>query len=98
MIFYQKSFAQGLSFSSFAALSGNSPQGGRGTSANEGEIPSQRVFHLFQALVPDAVLDKLQSAQALHFFSAEEVATTKGGTCKGHTADGALIGDNIFTV
>lgn len=69
---------------------------GKSTSARETDIPSRRLFYLFDLIVTPAILTKFEASPAVAMLNEEEVATTDGGTQKGLTSDGAAIGDNIF--
>lgn len=70
--------------------------GGAGTSAREGEVPTRRIFNLFELVVPAAIFEKIVACPAIKILTAEEIATTCGGASKGQAADGAELGDNLI--
>jgi hypothetical protein len=71
---------------------------GQGTSARGTDLPSRRLFNVFEMIVTPAVLEKMRNAPAVTMFTEEEVATTNGGRTKGEAHDGTAIADNIFLV
>lgn len=70
--------------------------GATGTSAREGEIPTRRIFNLFEIVVPKAIFEKIAACPAVKILTPQEIATTRGGASKGRAADGAELGDNLI--
>jgi hypothetical protein len=70
---------------------------GLGTSARERfDIPTRRLFHFFEMVVPEAVFLSMSVHPAIRLLTEEELATTKGGSQKGTTNDGVALADNLF--
>lgn len=69
---------------------------GPGTSAREGEIPTRRIFNVFEIVVPAVIFEKMAACPAIKILTSEEIATTCGGAGKGRAADGAELGDNLI--
>lgn len=73
--------------------------GGMGTSARAGnEMATRRLFNLFELEISPWQLATLRAHPAIQIFSNEELASTEGGRCKGLTADGAVLADNLFVI
>jgi hypothetical protein len=71
------------------------PEGGTTSARERAEMPTRRLFHLFEISVPVDVSAKLLRHPSVRIFTREELATTNGGRAKGTTHDGFAIADNI---
>lgn len=60
------------------------------------EAPSRRLFYIYAMKAPREIIEKMRQSPAIKFLTPEEIATTKGGTCKGTTLDGKAIADNVY--
>lgn len=68
-----------------------------GTSTLEVEgTPSRRLFHLFDMVAPQAIIEKMRESEGIRFLTFDEVMTTEGGAHKGQTSDGITLADNIL--
>lgn len=73
------------------------PESGKGTSEREVEnMPTFRLFRLYDIVTRQAVVDQFLKSPLVRVLTEEDLATTKGGACKGKTADGTEIADNLF--
>jgi hypothetical protein len=73
----------------------NTKQGG---SMNTSGSVTARLFFVYNMLVTPKIFDKIKSHESMRILTAEEVATTEGGSKTGYTSDGAVIGDNLFLI
>lgn len=60
------------------------------------EAPSRRLFFIFSMTVSRVLFEKITKSPAVRVLTPEEVASTKGGLCKGQTADGKAIANNVY--
>lgn len=60
------------------------------------DMPTRRLFRIFELVMPNELFEKLQLSWAVRFFSDEELRTTDGGSQAGRTNDGFLIQNNLF--
>ncbi len=75
------------------------PDDGVGTSSQAlTDVVSRRIFICWGLIVSPAIRAKLESSDMVELLTEEEVATTKGGRCKGISAKGSKLGDNLFGV
>lgn len=72
------------------------PKSSGGVSSRENEMHTRRIFNVFELLVPQTILEKLQAAKPVKFLTIDEVATTNGGRNAGRAEDGSILGDNLF--
>lgn len=70
------------------------------TSERETGTPSERIFHLFELEVPEAIFQKMQESESLRVLSEEDIdainVATKDGKAAARLPDGAIIVENIF--
>lgn len=72
------------------------PPEGEGTSAREKQgMPTRRLFHLFDLLMPEDVYSRMRMHESVFFLTPTDLATTGGGTRKGRHDDQTEIADNI---
>lgn len=74
------------------------PADGIGTSARAavGAVPTRRFFRRYMLMLPGDLYFAAVTRGTIRLLSADEVATTEGGSRKGTTCDGVGIADNIF--
>lgn len=73
------------------------PETGTGTSLRERpDMPTRRLFRIYTLYAPEAVVKKIVQSPAVRVLTLEELATTVGGSRKGHTYDGIELADNLF--
>lgn len=62
-----------------------------------GDMPTHRLFRIFELSMPEAAFHKVLDSPVVRVLTREELATTNGGACAGHTKDGrAVIQNNLF--
>ena len=70
------------------------------TSERETGTPSERIFHLFELEVPEAVFQKMQESESLRILTKDDIAAiamaTKDGKAAARLPGGAVIVENIF--
>lgn len=70
------------------------------TSERETGTPSERIFHLFELEVPEAVFQKMRESEVLRILSSEDIdainAATQEGKAAARLPDGAVVVENIF--
>lgn len=70
------------------------------TSERETGTPSERIFHLFELDVPEAVFQKMQESESLRILTKEDIdainKATKDGKAAARLPDGSVIVENIF--
>ena len=75
------------------------PESGRGTSERERtDVPTRRLFRFWNIRADQMAADIILSSPLVRILSDDELATTKGGACKGVAKDGTEIADNLFLV
>lgn len=70
--------------------------GGPGSARESVEVPTRRLFNIFEVVVPATIFEKIKSSPAIYILSEEEIASTEGGSRKGKAADGAELADNLL--
>lgn len=97
LIELQPVHGRGLAFTRIDCVRQAPPLGGKGTSLREKEgIPTRRLFHRFEIVVPPSVFRLLLVSPGIFWLTDEELATTKGGICKGMNKTGLEMADNLF--
>lgn len=73
------------------------PKTGQGTSLRERPgIPTRRLFRLYDLWASPLIVRKIINSKAIRVLTKPELATTEGGSSRGHTKDGIEIADNLF--
>jgi hypothetical protein len=60
------------------------------------ELPTRRLFRIFELEMPGMLFEKLHYSPVIRFLSDEELMTTDGGSRPGRTNDGYRIQNNLF--
>lgn len=72
---------------------------GTDTSARaSAEMPTRRLFRVFELVMPSRLFEKMQSSPTVRFLSDTELRTTAGGSKAGRTSDGWVIQNNLFNL
>lgn len=72
------------------------PALGADTSSRAGDIPTHRIFRIFELEMPSQVFGAFSCSTFVRFFKQVELATTAGGSKAGRTSDGWSIKNNLF--
>ncbi|MFZ2167319.1 MAG: hypothetical protein WAV50_00445 [Minisyncoccia bacterium] len=62
------------------------------------EMPTRRLFRIYELIMSDAIFAMLRSSPAVRFLTEKELKTTDGGSKAGVTDDGHVIRNNLFWV
>lgn len=72
------------------------PAPGADTSSRAVDVPTYRLFRIFELEMPGQVFGAFSYSAFVRFFKQGELATTEGGSKEGRTSDGWSIKNNLF--